>query len=193
PDSGNHAAVGYARRSGIPNAHAIIRNHYTGRTFIGGKQSERREKSVIKYDVDPSAVEGRKVAVIDDSLVRSTTARTIVRKLKRQGAAEIYFLLASPPIRYPNYYGIDMKSREELAAAGSTVEEIREMLDIEYLGYLSLDGAYDVIEDVTGEEVADEDFDDACFTGNYWDITFPESGRPGDATVTDVRETAGDR
>ncbi len=183
PDSGNHAAVGYARESGIPLDHCIIRNHYTGRTFIGGKQSERREKSVVKYDVDPATVEGRHVAVIDDSLVRSTTARTIIRKLREAGVNEISFLLASPPIRYPNYYGIDMKTRDELAAAGSTPEDIREMLDISYLGYLSLDGAYEVIEDVTGQTVADADFCDAVFTGDYWDVTLPDSVQDAGANV----------
>lgn len=188
PDSGNHAAVGYARESGVDIDHCIIRNHYTGRTFIGGKQSERREKSVVKYDIDPATVEGRHVAVIDDSLVRSTTARTIIGKLRDAGVDEISFLLASPPIRYPNYYGIDMKTREELAAADSTVDDIREMLGISELGYLPLDAAYDVIEDTTGEPVSDGDFCDAVFTGDYWDVTLPDSVKTADATVETPKE-----
>ncbi|MFC1648070.1 amidophosphoribosyltransferase [Nanoarchaeota archaeon] len=173
PDSGNHAALGYAHAAKVPFDLSIIRNHYTGRTFIGEK-GERHTKADMKYDVDPSSVAGKKVAIVDDSLVRSTTARVLVQKLRNAGAKEIYFLLASPPIKFPNYYGIDMRSPDELIASKLSIPEIKKEIGVDYLGYLTLDGAYEVIRNLTGDKIKPGDFCDACFTGNYWDITITD-------------------
>jgi amidophosphoribosyltransferase len=160
PDSANSAALGYAEESGIPFELGLIRNHYVGRTFIQPTQAGRDFKVRMKYNPVKEIIQGQRVVVVDDSLVRGTTSKGLVGLLKEAGAEEIHFRIGSPPIRHPCHYGIDMPTREELAGANHTVEEIRQHLGVDSLGYLSLEGMHSVVEEVGP-------FCDACWTGNY--------------------------
>jgi amidophosphoribosyltransferase len=160
PDSSNSAALGYSEQSGIPLELALIRNHYIGRTFIQPVQADRDFKVRIKYNVVRNVIEGKRVVIVDDSLVRGTTSRGLVSMIRDAGAREIHFRLSSPPIRHPCFYGIDMPTREELLAASRSVEEIRDYLGVDTLGYLSLEGMFAAVRGFGP-------FCDACFTGNY--------------------------
>ncbi|MFW6193373.1 MAG: amidophosphoribosyltransferase [Gemmatimonadota bacterium] len=160
PDSANSAALGYAEESGIPYELGLIRNHYVGRTFIQPTQAGRDFKVRVKYNPVSEIIEGKRLIVVDDSLVRGTTSRGLVELLREAGAAEIHFRIGSPPIRHPCYYGIDMPTREELIGANHTVEEIRQHLGVDSLGYLSLEGMRAAVEE-------HGPFCDACWTGNY--------------------------
>lgn len=161
PDSANSAAVGYAERSGIPFELGLIRNHYVGRTFITPTQADRDFKVRMKFSPVREVLQGKRVVVVDDSLVRGTTSRALVNMLREAGAAEVHFRLASPPVRWPCFYGIDMPTREELIASERTVDEIRGFLGVDSLGYLSADG---MVECVADER---ETYCVACFTGDY--------------------------
>ena len=161
PDSANSAAVGYSEASGVPFELGLIRNHYVGRTFITPTQAGRDFKVRLKFSPVREVLEGKRVVVVDDSLVRGTTSRALVAMLRDAGAAEVHFRLASPPVRWPCYYGIDMPTREELIAAGKSVDEIRDYLGVESLGYLSPEGMLDCVRD-NGESYCV-----ACFTGDY--------------------------
>ncbi len=160
PDSSNSAALGFSEESGLPFELALIRNHYVGRTFIHPGQAGRDFRVRVKYNPVTELIEGRRVVVIDDSLVRGTTSRGLVALLREAGAREIHFRVASPPIVAPCYYGIDMPTREELIGSTHTVEEIREHLGVESLGYLSLDGMREMVEEYGP-------FCEACWTGDY--------------------------
>lgn len=160
PDSSNSAALGFSEESGLPFELALIRNHYVGRTFIHPGQAGRDFRVRVKYNPVAELIEGRRVVVIDDSLVRGTTSRGLVSLLREAGAREIHFRVASPPIIAPCYYGIDMPTREELIGSTHTVEEIRQHLGVDSLGYLSLDGMHSMVEEYGP-------FCDACWTGNY--------------------------
>ncbi|MDP2481451.1 MAG: amidophosphoribosyltransferase [Candidatus Palauibacterales bacterium] len=160
PDSSNSAALGYAEESGTPFELALIRNHYVGRTFIHPTQSGRDFKVRVKYNPVRELIEDRRIVVVDDSLVRGTTSRGLVALLREAGAREIHFRIASPPIRYPCYYGIDMPTREELIGAQKTIEEIGEHLGVDSLGYLSLEGMRAAVE-------GHGPFCEACWTGDY--------------------------
>ncbi len=160
PDSSNSAALGYAEESGTPFELALIRNHYVGRTFIHPTQSGRDFKVRIKYNPVRELIADRRIVVVDDSLVRGTTSRGLVALLREAGAREIHFRVASPPIRYPCYYGIDMPTRDELIGARKSVEEIGEHLGVDSLGYLSLEGMRAAVED-------HGPFCEACWTGDY--------------------------
>jgi len=160
PDSSNSAALGYAEESGTPFELALIRNHYVGRTFIHPTQSGRDFKVRVKYNPVRELIEDRRIVVVDDSLVRGTTSRGLVALLREAGAREIHFRIASPPIRYPCYYGIDMPTREELIGAQKTVEEIGEHLGVDSLGYLSLEGMRAAVG-------GHGPFCEACWTGDY--------------------------
>ncbi|MET1124787.1 MAG: amidophosphoribosyltransferase [Archaeoglobaceae archaeon] len=162
PDSGITAAIGFSRESGIPYVECLIKNRYVGRTFIMPKQ-ELRESSVrLKVNVVKRNVIGRKVALVDDSIVRGTTSRRIVEMVRKAGAREVHFRVASPPIVAPCYFGIDMKSREELIAANYAVEEIAKILGADSLAYLSLDGLLRSLKKCGGEG-----FCLACLTSVY--------------------------
>ncbi|HEX6372609.1 MAG TPA: amidophosphoribosyltransferase [Longimicrobium sp.] len=161
PDSANSAAVGYAERSGIPFELGLIRNHYVGRTFITPTQVGRDFKVRMKFSPVREVLEGKRVVVVDDSLVRGTTSRALVHMLREAGAREVHLRLASPPVRWPCFYGIDMPTRQELIASDKTVEEIRDYLGVESLGYLSPDGMIDCVRD------GGETYCTACFTGDY--------------------------
>lgn len=160
PDSSNSAALGFSEESGIPLELALIRNHYIGRTFIQPLQSDRDFKVRIKYNPVREVIDGKRVVIVDDSLVRGTTSRGLVSMIRENGAQEIHFRLSSPPIRFPCFYGIDMPTKEELLASSRTVEEIRDYLGVDSLGYLSLEGMVGAVEEFGP-------YCHACFTGNY--------------------------
>ena len=160
PDSSNSAALGYSVEMGLPLELALIRNHYVGRTFIQPDQSDRDFRVRVKYNAVREVLEGRRVVMVDDSLVRGTTSRGLVAMLREAGAKEIHFRIASPPIRHPCFYGIDMPTKEELIASRLEVEDIREHLRVDSLGYLSLEGMKNAVKE-------HGPFCDACFTGNY--------------------------
>ncbi len=160
PDSSNSAALGYSEESGVPYELALIRNHYVGRTFIHPTQAGRDFRVRVKYNPVRELVEGRRLVVVDDSLVRGTTSRGLVSLLRDAGASEVHFRVASPPVRFPCYYGIDMPTKEELIGSSHSVEEIREHLGVDSLGYLSLEGMREAVEEFGP-------FCDACWTGEY--------------------------
>jgi len=161
PDSSNAMALGFAEEAGIKLEHALIRNHYVGRTFIHPAQAVRNSKVMIKYNPVREVLQGRNVVVVDDSLVRGTTSKGLVQMIRQAGAAQVHFRIASPPITGPCYYGIDTPSRNELIASNNSVEEIRRHLGVETLGYLSLEG---MLRAAGGDPA---EFCHACFTGEY--------------------------
>lgn len=160
PDSGNSAALGYAVGSGLPLEHGFIRNHYIGRTFIMPEQDERAKGVDMKLAVLPEVVRGKRVVVVDDSIVRGTTARRRVMRLREAGAKEVHVRISCPPITNPCFYGIDFPTSEELVAGGMNVEEIRKFIEADTLGYLSLEGLFAPFEKAKG-------FCAACFDGKY--------------------------
>ncbi|MGH7309132.1 MAG: amidophosphoribosyltransferase [Candidatus Rokuibacteriota bacterium] len=161
PDSGTSAALGFAEQSGIRYEMGLIRNHYVGRTFIEPKQGIRHFGVKVKLNPMPEMLEGRRVVVVDDSIVRGTTSRKIVRMIRGAGAREVHMRISSPPIQWPCYYGIDTPTRKDLIGASHNAEEIRRYLGAESLGYLSLDGM------LKGAGSDPTQFCHACFTGNY--------------------------
>jgi len=161
PDSSNAMALGFAEEAGLKLEHALIRNHYVGRTFINPTQAGRNAKVKIKFNPVREVLQGKKVVVVDDSLVRGTTSKGLVQMIRQAGAAEVHFRLASAPITGPCYYGIDTPTKGELIAATHSLEEIRRHLGVESLGYLSLDG---MRRAAGGNPV---EFCDACFSGDY--------------------------
>jgi amidophosphoribosyltransferase len=160
PDSGVPAALGYAREAGIPFEHGLIRNHYIGRTFIEPRQSIRHFGVKIKLNAVRQALEGKRIVVVDDSIVRGTTSRKIVSMIKAAGAREVHLRITSPPILSPCYYGIDTPTRKELIASTHSTEEICRYLRADSLAYLSLEGMMKAME-------REEGFCRACFTGEY--------------------------
>jgi amidophosphoribosyltransferase len=160
PDSGNSAALGYSRRSGIPLDVGFIRNHYIGRTFIMPKADDRSKGADLKLSILADVVRGKRVVVVDDSIVRGTTARNRVTGLRAAGAKEIHVRISCPPVANPCYYGIDFPTREELIAGAQDVESIRRFLCADSLGYLSVDGLLSPFENRG-------DFCTACYTGGY--------------------------
>jgi amidophosphoribosyltransferase len=161
PDSGMGAALGFSEESGIPFELGLIRNHYVGRTFIEPKQGIRHFGVKVKLNPLRETLAGRRVAVVDDSIVRGTTSRKIVKMIRSSGAREVHVRISSPPIQWPCYYGIDTPTRKELIAASHDTDEIRRYLAADTLGYLSLDGMLKA----TGADPAT--FCHACFTGSY--------------------------
>ncbi|MEO9968433.1 MAG: amidophosphoribosyltransferase [Hyphomonadaceae bacterium] len=176
PDGGIPAAIGYSEATGTPFHLGIIRSHYIGRTFIQPTQSRRDSSVSRKHSANRAVLEGKRVVLIDDSIVRGTTSRKIVQMVRDAGAKEIHFRSASPPIKHPDFYGIDMPSKDELLAAQYDVEEMRERLGVDSLSFISVDGLYRAISgsprngDVPGHA-------DHCFTGDYpTPLTDQESG-----------------
>jgi amidophosphoribosyltransferase len=160
PDSSNAMALGYAEASGIKLEHGLIRNHYVGRTFINPTQALRVAKVRIKFNPVREVIHGKSVVVVDDSLVRGTTSKGLVEMIRGAGAREVHLRLGSHPITGPCYYGIDTPNREELIAATHSIDEIREYLGVDSVGYLSLDG-------MLGAAGPGTPFCHACFSGNY--------------------------
>ncbi len=161
PDSGNYAAIGYTQASGIPFEMGVIRNHYVGRTFIQPSQSMRDFGVKVKLNPVKDLLSGKRVLIIEDSIIRGTTARTRVKTLRKIGAKEVHMLVSCPPHRFPCYYGIDFSTRGELIASSKSVEEIREFLGLDSLGYLSIDNL------VRATDIPREELCLACFDGNY--------------------------
>jgi amidophosphoribosyltransferase len=161
PDSGNYAAIGYAQASGIPLEMGVIRNHYVGRTFIQPSQSMRDFAVKVKLNPVKDLLKDRRVVIIEDSIIRGTTAKTRIKTLRTIGAREIHLLVSCPPHRFPCFYGIDFSTRGELIAARKTVEEIRDYIGLDSLGYLSMDNL------VKSTHIPREDLCFACFDGNY--------------------------
>ena len=169
PDSGVPAAMGYAEESGIPFELGLIRNHYVGRTFIEPQQAIRHFGVKLKLNPVRDLLEGKRVVVVDDSIVRGTTSRKIVKMLRNAGATEVHLRISSPPTSYPCFYGIDTPSRKELIAASHSNDEIARYVTADSLGYLSEAG---LREAVGSEGEACSTFCDACFNGEY-PVHFP--------------------
>ncbi|MEM8986527.1 MAG: amidophosphoribosyltransferase [Pseudomonadota bacterium] len=166
PDSGTPSALGYAQKAGLDFELGIVRSHYVGRTFITPQQKLREVGVKRKLSVNRSQIEGKRVVLVDDSLVRGTTSRKIVNMVRDAGAREVHMRIACPPIEFPDYYGIDTPSRDELLAATKSHEEMRAEIDADSLGFVSLDGLYKAM----GRTHRDDDepaFTDHCFTGDY--------------------------
>ncbi|MEM1185514.1 MAG: amidophosphoribosyltransferase [Planctomycetota bacterium] len=161
PDSGRSAANGYARASGIPYREGIVPNRYVGRTFIKPTQDQRRAAVRLKLNVISEIVKGKKLIVVDDSIVRGTTTREKMRQIRDAGAEEIHVRISCPPIRNPCYFGVDFATREQLIAYNREVEQIRDFLGVDSLAFLSLDGLLSCM-DRSGD-----DYCTACFSGNY--------------------------
>lgn len=160
PDSANSAALGFAEESGTPFELGLLRNHYVGRTFIQPSQADRDFGARMKYNPVREVLDGRRVVVVDDSLVRGTTSSSLVKFIRQAGAREVHFRVASPPVRFPCFYGIDMPSQEELIGARLSVQDIARELAVDSLGYLSLEGMEEAVAD-------GGPFCNACFSGNY--------------------------
>src|SRR5262249_16959391 len=160
PDSSNSIALGYSERSGIRFELGLIRNHYVGRTFIQPRQGARDPAVGVKFNPVHEVLKDQRIVLVDDSIVRGTTSRKLVRMLRRAGAREVHFRVGSPPVTHPCFYGIDTPSRRELIGAVKSVEEIRAFLAVDTLGYLSLDG-------LLACEREPERYCRACFTGSY--------------------------
>lgn len=161
PDSGNAAALGYSAESGLPYRQALIRNHYVGRTFIEPSQAIRDFGVKLKLNPIRSLLEGKSVILVDDSIVRGTTSRKIVRMVRNAGAREVHMRISCPPTISPCFYGVDTPNRSELIAANSTIEEIRRFIEADSLSYLSLKALRQCVADDRGEYCY------ACYTGNY--------------------------
>jgi amidophosphoribosyltransferase len=168
PDSGTPAAIGYAQASGIPYAEAVVRNRYVGRSFIQPDQAMRQHGIRLKFNPLPAVIGGKRLVVVDDSIVRGNTTRQVVAMLLDAGAAEVHMRISSPPILWPCFYGIDMADRSELVAAGRSVEEIAALTEADSLAYLSLEGLQRAVGKPAGS------FCRACFTGEY-PIPVPDS------------------
>ena len=160
PESGNPAALGYSLESGIPYGNAFIKNNYDGRTFIKPRQEQRESSVKVKLNVLKEAVDGKRVIMIDDSIVRGTTSARIVNLLKNSGAKEVHVRISSPPFKHPCYFGTDIPSEDQLIASGNSVDEICKKIGADSLGYLEVDRLSEMICGQTG-------YCDACFTGNY--------------------------
>jgi amidophosphoribosyltransferase len=161
PDSSNTATLGYCEESRIKYEVGLIRNHYIGRTFIEPEQTIRDLDALIKYNPVRGVLKDQRVVVVDDSIVRGTTSRKLIKMLRNAGAREVHFRVSSPPIVSPCFYGVDMPTREELIGSSKSVEQIREYLDVDTLGYLSLPGLLSL------PSLDGRDFCVACFSGKY--------------------------
>lgn len=187
PDSGVPAAIGYAQESGIPFELGIIRSHYIGRTFIQPTDQVRNLGVAMKHNANKPLIRGKKVVLVDDSIVRGTTSKKIVDMVRAAGAAEIHMRISSPPTSHSCFYGIDTPATEELVANRMTTDEICAHIGADSLSYLSVDGLYRAAGATKRDETAPQ-FCDACFTGDYMvDLTDYEN-RTTDLKVTDLNE-----
>ena len=167
PDSGTPAAIGYSLQSGIPYAMGIIRNQYMGRTFIEPSEQIRNMGVRLKLNVNRALIKGKRVILVDDSVVRGTTSRKIKEMILDAGAAEVHFRIASPPTAWPCFYGVDTPQREKLLAATMTEEEMRQHLSVDSLRFISLDGLYRAVGVSGGRDPKSPKYCDACFSGEY--------------------------
>lgn len=166
PDSGVPAAIGFAQAAGRPYELGIIRNHYVGRTFIQPTQSVRELGVRLKHSANRAVVEGKSIVLVDDSIVRGTTSRKIISMMREAGATEVHFRIASPPIRFPDFYGIDMPERDKLLAARMSLTEMRDYLGVDSLAFISIDGLYRALGE-NGRNALAPQYTDHYFTGDY--------------------------
>ena len=167
PDSGVPAALGYSEESKIPFELSIIRNHYVGRTFILPTQSNRQSSVKLKHNPDRGSIKGKRVVLVDDSVVRGTTSVKIVELIREAGASEIHMRIACPPIKYPDFYGIDTPETEQLLASNKSLDEMCKYIGADSLGFLSLDGLYKSMGYNKGRNNDSPEYTDHCFTGDY--------------------------
>lgn len=167
PDSGTPAAIGFSQQSGIPYAMGIVRNQYMGRTFIEPTEQIRNMGVRLKLNVNRALIRGKRVILVDDSVVRGTTSRKIKEMILDAGAAEVHFRIASPPTAWPCFYGVDTPQREKLLAAAMSEEEMREHLVVDSLKFISLDGLYRAVGEARGRNAGCPQYCDACFSGEY--------------------------
>jgi amidophosphoribosyltransferase len=161
PDSGNPAAAGYSKASGIPRDDGLIKNRYVARTFIQPGQELRKHGLRMKFNPLREVVAGKRIVVVDDSIVRGNTTRQIVGMLREAGAREVHMRVSAPPIRHPCHYGIDMSTAQEMVAHERSVEDVARELGCDSLAYLSLEGVYEAIRSTRATHC------DACFSGDY--------------------------
>jgi amidophosphoribosyltransferase len=166
PDSGVPAAIGYSQGSGIPFEFGIIRNHYVGRTFIEPEQRIRQLGVKLKHSANEAQVRGKRIVLIDDSVVRGTTSVKIVQMMREAGAKEVHMRISSPPITHPDFYGIDTPDQDKLLAATKTLEQMRTYMGADTLAFLSVEGIYKAMG-YEGRDAAHPQFTDHCFTGEY--------------------------
>ncbi len=167
PDSGTPAAIGYSQQSGIPYAMGIIRNQYMGRTFIEPTESIRNMGVRLKLNVNRALIKGKRVVLVDDSVVRGTTSRKIKDMILDAGAAEVHFRIASPPTAWPCFYGVDTPERGKLLAANMSEDEMRDWIGVDSLRFISLDGLYRAAGEAAGRNADAPQYCDACFSGEY--------------------------
>jgi len=167
PDSGTPAAIGFAAESGIPYGMGIIRNQYMGRTFIEPTEQIRNMGVRLKLNVNRALIRGKRVILVDDSVVRGTTSRKIKEMILDAGAAEVHFRIASPPTAWPCFYGVDTPNRDKLLAATMSEEDMRDHLGVTSLRFISLDGLYRAVGEAKGRDPARPQYCDACFSGEY--------------------------
>ncbi|MBT8457203.1 MAG: amidophosphoribosyltransferase [Rhodobacteraceae bacterium] len=167
PDSGTPAAIGYSQESGIPYAMGIIRNQYMGRTFIEPTEQIRNMGVRLKLNINRALVRGKRIVLVDDSVVRGTTTIKIREMLLDAGAAEVHFRIASPPTAWPCFYGVDTPNREKLLAATMSEDEMRDHLGVDSLRFISLDGLYRAVGEAKGRDPNSPQYCDACFSGEY--------------------------
>ena len=184
PDSATAAAVGYSQASGLPYSEGLVKNRYVGRTFMEPDQRSRDSAVRLKFNPLPEVVRDKRVVLVDDSIVRGTTTPHLVALVRRAGATEVHVRVCSPPIRWPCYLGVDMSTREELIASHRSVEEIRQFIGADTLGYLTIGGLLEVVDGVQGG------YCDACFTGHY---PVPVQLELTDKLVLETSKAAADR
>ena len=184
PDSATAAAVGYSQASGLPYSEGLVKNRYVGRTFMEPDQRSRDSSVRLKFNPLPEVVRDKRVVLVDDSIVRGTTTPHLVALVRRAGATEVHVRVCSPPIRWPCYLGVDMSTREELIASHKSVEEIRQFIGADTLGYLTIGGLLEVVDGAQGG------YCDACFTGHY---PVPVQLELTDKLVLETSKAAADR
>jgi amidophosphoribosyltransferase len=188
PDSGVPAAMGYAAESGIPFELGIIRNHYVGRTFIEPTDHIRHLGVKLKHSANRAVLKGRRVILVDDSIVRGTTSRKIVEMVRQAGAKEVHMRISSPPTTHSCFYGIDTPQRGELLAARNTVEEMAEQIDADSLAFISIDGLYRALGK-PDRDPARPHYCDACFTGDY-PIALPDQADNSERQLSLLAESS---
>jgi amidophosphoribosyltransferase len=167
PDSGTPAAIGFSQESGIPYAMGIIRNQYMGRTFIEPTESIRNMGVRLKLNVNRALIKGKRVILVDDSVVRGTTSRKIKDMILEAGAAEVHFRIASPPTAWPCFYGVDTPERSKLLAANMSEDQMRDWIGVDSLKFITLDGLYRAAGEAQGRNPDAPQYCDACFSGQY--------------------------
>ena len=183
PDSGLPAAIGYGQKSDIPFELGIIRNHYVGRTFIEPAQKIRELGVRLKHSANCHSIAGKRIILVDDSIVRGTTSMKIVKMMYEAGAKEVHMRISSPPITHPDFYGIDTPDRSSLIAAGRTIDEINEFIGADSLAFLSIEGIYKAMG-FKGRNDEDPQFTDHCFTGDYPTRLLDRSGQAIDKQLS---------